>query len=120
MKNKTLKTYLIFIAVSAAVMAVMPLCAYFANEAGFAVCLIMFYAVVPVYSAFVGAYAGKNIRALFALPLIPAATFCAVTLIFFSPDPTFVLYSAAYLVISGAAAAISAPVHKRRVSELNK
>ena len=79
-----------------------------------AVCFILFFAVNPLFSLVSGVYAGKNVKKLFAIPIITVALFLAGVWIFFDAGETaFLLYAAAYLVIGAASMLISASVNKK-------
>ena len=76
---------ILWLAVSAVVMLVFPwLAVTFVNaDGGMAVCFLLFFAVNPLYSVLIGAFAGKNIRYLWSLPVISAVLFLIGTWIFF-------------------------------------
>ena len=79
------------------------------------ICFILFYAVNPLFSIVCGAFAGKNIRQLWALPMTTAGLFLVGVWIFFEMgEPAFLLYAAGYLIISIVTMFISAFVYKRR------
>ena len=87
----------------------------FAGSAGMAVCFLLFYAINPLYCAVCGAFAGRNIRQLWVLPAITAASFLAGTWLFFEMgEPAFLLYCACYFLIGTATMLISAFVKKRK------
>ena len=87
----------------------------FAGSAGMAVCFILFFAINPLFSAVCGAIAGKNIKQLWALPIIIAGLFLAGTWLFFEMgEPAFLLYCGFYLVIGIIAMLISAFENKRK------
>ena len=87
----------------------------FAGSAGMAVCFILFFAVNPLFSAVCGVFAGKNIKQLWALPIITAVLFLAGAWIFFEMAETaFLLYCGCYLIIGIMAMLISAFVTKRK------
>lgn len=72
----------------------------FAGSAGMAICFILFYAINPLFSAASGISAGKNIRQLWALPLIASGSFLAGVWLFFElGEPAFLLYGGCYLII---------------------
>ena len=86
----------------------------FAGSAGMAVCIILFFAVNPLFSVVCGAFAGKNIRQLWALPIITAGSFLAGVWLFFEMgEPAFLLYGGCYLMIGMIAMLISAFMNKR-------
>lgn len=87
----------------------------FAGSAGMAVCFILFFAVNPVFSAVCGVFAGKNIKQLWALPVITAGLFLAGAWLFFEMSETaFWMYCGCYLIIGVIAMLISHFVHKRK------
>ena len=86
----------------------------FAGSAGMAVCFILFFAVNPLFSVVCGAFAGKNIRQLWALPMITAGSFLAGVWLFFEMgEPAFLLYCGCYLMIGMIAMLISAFMNQR-------
>ena len=86
----------------------------FAGSAGMAVCIILFFAVNPLFSVVCGAFAGKNIRQLWALPIITAGSFLAGVWLFFEMgEPAFLLYGGCYLMIGMIAMLVSAFMNKR-------
>ena len=87
----------------------------FAGSAGMAVCFILFFAINPLYCAVCGAFAGKNIKQLWALPIIAAGLFLVGAWIFFEMRETaFLLYCGCYLAVGVVAMLISTFVNKRR------
>ena len=79
-----------------------------------AVCFILFFAVNPLFSAVCGAFAGKNIRQLWALPIITAGSFLAGVWLFFEMgEPAFLLYGGCYLMIGMITMLISAFMNKQ-------
>ncbi len=66
------------------------------------------FAVNPLYSVINGAFAGKDVKHLWSLPVISAVLFLIGTWIFFDMGETaFILYAAVYLVIGIMAMLIS-------------
>ncbi len=60
----------------------------------------LFFAVNPLYSVIIGAFAGKDIRHLWSLPVISAVLFLIGAWIFFDMGETaFILYAVVYLVL---------------------
>jgi len=87
----------------------------FAGSAGMAVSLMLFFAVDPLFSAVCGVFAGKDIKQLWALPIITAGLFLAGVWMFFEIGETaFLLYCGCYLIIGIIAMLISAFVNKRK------
>ncbi len=87
----------------------------FAGNAGMAVCFILFFAVNPLFSMVCGVFAGKDIKQLWALPVITAGLFLAGTWLFFEiAETAFLLYCGCYLIIGIISMLISALVNKRK------
>ena len=107
---------ILWLAASAVVMLVFPwLEVTFVNgDAGMAVCFLLFFAVNPIYSVIIGAFAGKDIRHLWSLPFISAVLFLIGTWIFFDMGETaFILYTVVYLAIGIVAMLISMFIRKK-------
>ena len=84
------------------------------GDAGMAVCFLLFFAVNPLYSVIIGAYAGKDVKHLWSLPVISAVLFLIGTWIFFDMGETaFILYAAVYLIIGIMAMLISMFIRKK-------
>ena len=65
--------------------------------------------------AVAGAFAGQDIRRLWAVPLIGPAAFLAGTWLFFEMgEPAFLVYSGCYLLIGSVAMGISALIKARK------
>ena len=87
----------------------------FAGSVGMAICFILFFAINPFYSAVCGAFAGKDIKQLWALPIITAVLFPVGAWLFFEMgEPAFLLYCVCYLIIGIIAMLISAFMNKRK------
>ena len=111
-----MKKVLFWLLLSAFVMLALPFFAvtFAKSDAGMAICFLLFFAVDPIYSLVVGAFAGRNIRKLWFLPLFPPVFFLAGVWAFFSLGETaFFLYAAIYLAIGAVAALICALVNKK-------
>ena len=109
------KNIILWLAASVVVMLVFPWLAvtFVKADAGMAVCFLLFFAVNPLYSVLIGAFAGKDIRPLWSLPVISAALFLIGTWIFFDMVETaFILYAGVYIVIGIVAMLISMFVRK--------
>ena len=109
------KSIILWLAASAVVMLAFPWLAvtFVKGDAGMAVCFLLFFAVNPLYSVIIGAFAGKDIRHLWSLPVISAVLFLIGTWIFFDMGETaFILYAAVYLVLGIAAMLISMLIRK--------
>lgn len=110
------KNIILWMAASAVVMLAFPWLAvtFVKGDAGMAVCFLLFFAVNPLYSVLIGAFAGKGIRRLWSLPVISAALFLIGTWVFFDMGETaFVLYAAVYLALGIAAMLISMLIKKK-------
>lgn len=87
----------------------------FAGSAGMAICFILFFAVNPMFSAVCGAFAGKNIKQLWALPIVTAGLFLSGAWLFFERgEAAFLIYCGCYLIIGIISMLISNFVNKRR------
>ena len=109
------KNIILWMAASAVVMLAFPWLAatFVKGDAGMAVCFLLFFAVNPLYSVIIGAFAGKDIRRLWSLPVISAVLFFIGTWIFFDMgESAFILYAAVYLVLGIAAMLIKKKMQK--------
>ncbi len=107
---------ILWLAASAVVMLAFPWLAvtFVKGDAGMAVFFLLFFAVNPLYSVLIGAFAGKDIRHLWSLPIISAALFLMGTWIFFDMGETaFILYAAVYLALGIVAMLISTLIRKK-------
>ena len=87
----------------------------FAGSAGMAVCFVLFFAINPLFSAVCGVFAGKNIKQLWAQPIITTGLFLAGAWMFFEMGETaFLLYCCCYLIIGIISMLVSAFVNKRK------
>lgn len=85
------------------------------GDGGMAVCFILFFALDPIYAICAGAYAGKDVKALWLLPIITPLFFLIGTwLVFDMGEPAFILYAAVYLLLGAAAMLISLLIRKKR------
>lgn len=99
-----------WILVSALVMLVLPWLAvsFVKGDNGMAVCFILFYLGNPIYSIIAGAYAGKDRKELWIVPVINAVLFLAGAWIIFDiNEMVFVLYALIYLLLGIAAMFVS-------------
>ncbi len=111
-----MKKLIPWLTASALVMLALPWLAvtFIKGDAGMAACFILFFALNPVYAIISGINAGKELRTLWALPIITAAFFLAGTWLFFDMgEKAFLLYALIYLVTGTAAMLLSALVKKR-------
>lgn len=110
------KNIILWLAASAVVMLAFPWLAvtFVKGDAGMAVCFLLFFAVNPLYSVLIGAFAGKDVKHLWSLPVISAVLFLIGTWIFFDMGETaFILYAAVYLIIGIIAMLISMFIRKK-------
>ncbi len=110
------KNIILWLAASAVVMLAFPWLAvtFVKGDAGMAVCFLLFFAVNPLYSVINGAFAGKDVKHLWSLPVISAVLFLIGTWIFFDMgEIAFILYAAVYLVIGIMAMLISMFIRKK-------
>ena len=81
----------------------------FAGSMGMAVCFLLFFSINPLFAAFSGAFAGQNIKRLWALPIITSGLFLAGAWLFFEmSEIAFLWYGVGYLVIGVALMLVSA------------
>lgn len=110
------KNIILLLAASVAVMLAFPWLAvtFVKGDAGMAVCFLLFFAVNPLYSVLIGAFAGKDVKHLWSFPIVSAVLFLIGTWIFFDMGETaFILYAAVYLVIGIMAMLISMLIRKK-------
>ena len=73
------------------------------SDAGMAVCLLLFYAVDPVFAIAAGMFAGKRPRQLWFLPiLIPVLFLLGSWVCFDFGQPDFISYAIMYAMLCGA------------------
>lgn len=117
----TKKAYTCWLGISAVIMLALPWPAVslIKGDGGMAACFLLFYAVNPIYSVIIGAFAGKDRKHLWGLPVISAVLFLIGTWIFFDMgEPAFIRYGVIYLALGAAAMAVSSIVWNRK-SERN-
>mgnify|MGYP006968297011 FL=1 len=110
------KNTILWLAASAVVMLAFPWLAvtFVKGDAGMAVCFLLFFVVNPLYSVIIGAFAGKDVKHLWSLPVISAVLFLIGTWLFFDMGETaFILYAVVYLVIGIMAMLISMLIRKK-------
>lgn len=84
------------------------------GDGGMVVCFILFLAVNPIYAICAGAYAGKDIKIFWSLPIIIALFFVIGTWWFFDRgEEAFILYAFGYLFLGIVAMFISVFVKKK-------
>ncbi|MBD5522070.1 MAG: hypothetical protein HDR03_12780 [Lachnospiraceae bacterium] len=105
-----------WLVLSVAIMLLLPWMAvtFVKGDGGMAACFILFFAVNPMYFVIIGAFAGKNSKQLWYLPVISAVLFLLGTWIFFDMGETaFILYAGIYLVLGVLAMLISMVINKK-------
>ena len=110
------KNIILWLAVSAVVMLALPWLAvtFVKGDAGMAVCFLLFFALTPLYSVILGAFAGKDVKHLWSLPVISAVLFLIGTWIFFDMgEMAFVLYAVVYLALGIVTMLISMIIRKK-------
>ena len=113
-----MKKIIPWILATAVIMLVFPWLAvtFIKGDGGMAVCFILFFAVNPIYAICSGAYAGKNIKIFWTLPIITALFFLLGTWLFFSMgEKAFILYALVYLLLGIVAELISMFVKKKNL-----
>ncbi|MEY8337649.1 hypothetical protein AALB16_06400 [Lachnospiraceae bacterium 62-35] len=104
------RNFILWLTISAVIMLVLPwLAVAFVNsDGGMAVCLILFFAVDPIYFIIIGIFAGKDVKRLWSLPIISAILFLLGTWIFFDMgESAFITYAGIYFVLGMLAMLIS-------------
>lgn len=112
------KTLIPWAVLSAIIMLILPWWAasFVKSDAGMAVCLILFFAVNPVYSVIIGIVSGKDVKHLWSLPVISPVLFLAGTWIFLDMgELSFLVYTVVYLMLGICAMAISMLITKHAV-----
>lgn len=111
-----MKKILLWSMASALVMLVLPCLAVtlIKGDGGMAVCLMLFFAINPIYAICSGIYAGRDAKTLWTLPIITAVLFLMGAWCFFDmEEKAFLLYGAAYLMLGGTAMMISMFISKK-------
>lgn len=115
-KHNMKYNFILWFIISMVIMLFLPWFAisFAKDDAGMAVCFILFFAVNPIYSVIMGVFAGKNIKRLWGMPVISAVLFLLGSWIFFSMgERAFVLYAGVYLILGIAAMTISMIIHRK-------
>ena len=97
-----MKKIIFGLSVSAFIMFVLPWLAvtFVKSDAGMVVCIFLFFAINPIYSVIIGAFAGKDIKTLWSLPVVSPVFFLVGAWKFFAMDETaFILYASVYLFL---------------------
>lgn len=105
--------FLGWLAGSAAVMLLLPWAAvtFVDSHAGMTVTILLFFVIDPIYAVVAGAFAGKNIKALWSVPVMAAILFLLGAWIFFDMgEGAFVIYAGVYLVIGIVSTFVSARI----------
>ena len=113
-----MKKIIPWILATAVIMLVFPwlVVTFIKGDGGMAVCFILFFAVNPIYAICSGAYAGKNIKIFWKLPIITAVLLLLGTWLFFSMgEKAFILYALGYLLLGIVAELISMFVKKKHL-----
>lgn len=116
-EGNAVKKIIPWLAASAAVMLALPWLAVTCvnGVSGMMACFILFFAVNPIYAILAGAYAGRQIRSMWALPVITAALFLlGAWLCVDMGEMTFVFYALGYLALGSVAMLVSTRVKKIR------
>ena len=115
--NVMKKKFIVWLAISAIIMLILPLLAvtFVKNDAGMAVCFILFFAINPIYSMIIGFFAGKDFKNLWILPAISAILFLAGAWVFFDMgESAFIMYAVIYLILGIGAMLISMFINKKK------
>ena len=119
----TMKKIFPWLIASAAILLALPWLAvtFVKSDAGMAVSLFLFFVLNPIYAICTGAYAGKDIKRFWALPVITALFFLAGAWLFFGMgESDFILYALVYLLLGMAAMLLSQFVRKKRQKNLSR
>lgn len=119
----TMKKIIAWLIASAAILLALPWLAvtFVKSDAGMAVSLFLFFVLNPIYAICAGAYAGKDIKKFWVLPVITALFFLAGAWWFFElGESDFILYALVYLILGIAAMLLSQFVRKKRQKNLSR
>lgn len=97
-------------------MLILPwLAASFVNgDAGMAACIVLFFAINPIYFIIMGVFAGKNMKNLWGMPIISAILFLFGSWIFFDMGQrAFIMYAGIYLILGISVMLISRIIHRK-------
>lgn len=101
---------------STVIMLLLPWLAvmFIKGDGGMVACFILFYVLNPIYSIYAGAFAGKDIKNLWALPILTSLFFLVGAWLFFDMgEKGFIVYAFIYLILGTAAMLISMLIKKR-------
>ena len=119
----TMKKIIAWLIASAAILLALPWLAvtFVKSDAGMAVSLFLFFVLNPIYAICAGAYAGRDVKRFWALPVITALFFLAGAWWFFElGESDFILYALVYLILGIAAMLLSQFVRKKRQKNLSR
>ena len=97
-----MKKFLPWILASGGIMLGLPCLAvtFLEDDSGMATCLILLFALNPIYAICAGVYAGKYIKKLWASPILTALFFLAGTWLFLDiGEKAFLLYALVYFYV---------------------
>lgn len=112
----TMKKMIAWLIASASILLALPWLAvtFIKSDAGMAVSLFLFFVLNPIYAICAGAYAGRDVKRFWALPLITALFFLAGAWLFFDMgEMAFILYALIYLLLGMAAMLLSRFIRKK-------
>lgn len=107
------KTIFLWLLLIVLVMFGLPFLAvrFVGGDAAMPVCWLLFFAINPLFSVFIGTLSGKKLSARWLLPILSPILFVlAAWVIFDVGEKDFLIYGAVYLAI-GVVAAIVSAVH---------
>lgn len=119
----TMKKIFPWLIASTAILLALPWLAvtFVKSDAGMAVSLFLFFVLNPIYAICAGAYAGRDVKRFWALPVITALFFLAGAWWFFElGESDFILYALVYLILGIAAMLLSQFVRKKRQKNLSR
>lgn len=119
----TMKKIFPWLIASTAILLALPWLAvtFVKSDAGMAVSLFLFFVLNPIYAICTGAYAGRDVKRFWALPVITALFFLAGAWWFFElGESDFILYALVYLILGMAAMLLSQFVRKKRQKNLSR
>ncbi|MCI9139220.1 MAG: hypothetical protein HFI78_05830 [Lachnospiraceae bacterium] len=115
------KIGILWLTISIVIMLILPWLAvtFVKDDGGMAISFLLFFGLNPIYSIIIGAFAGKDMKHLWNLPVISAILFLMGTWIFFDMgEMAFVMYMVIYLIIGILAMLVSMLVNKKRKGEM--
>lgn len=113
----TMKKMIAWLIASASILLALPWLAvtFIKSDAGMAVSLFLFFVLNPIYAICAGAYAGRDVKRFWALPVITALFFLAGAWLFFDMgEMAFILYALIYLLLGMAAMLLSHFIRKKQ------